>query len=357
MARPGTMPIVTGAGMYIRDLKIPRMLHTSILRSPHAHARITAIDTSRAEALTGVAAVLTYKNIPSAWPQSFGTKGHIKILSDKARFVGDPVAVVAAETEQIAESAASLISVTYEVLPAVFTAEDALKAGAPVLHEAFPGNVSPEDAYEFGDVDAAFGQSDTIVIEGSSALNDIPAVTYLEDSGTIAWWEGDKVTVIRTTNNSPGMVNRVAEFSGLPLSKIRALSPRYVGGCSNWKDWAVKDLEFAVALSKISGRPVAVFLDKEEQYLQYHKERAGISFKIGVKKDGTVVALDGEVIADASAYNYTADANEFITSLVTQANFPSMRFKQLKTAFTNNPPAAGAADGSIWKATGYSRLS
>jgi xanthine dehydrogenase molybdenum-binding subunit len=341
LPRPGAINVVTGAATYIRDLKIPRMLRTRILRSPHAHANITSIDTSKAEALPGVAAVLTYQNIPADWPDGFGQRSHIHILNSTVRFVGDPVAVVAAETDQIAEDALSLIEVEYEKLDAVFTTEDAINPDAPVLHQAFPGNIDPEDAYSFGDVDAAFAEADTVVTEASLSMSDIPAVNYVEDSGTIAWWEGDKVNVIRTTNNSPGMVGRGAQFTGLPETNIRALSPRYVGGCSNWKDWAVKDLEFSVALAKITGRPVAVFINKEEQYLQYHKERASAHVKLGLKKDGTAVAIDGEATGDATAYNYTADAIELVTSLVTQANVPNMRFKQLQTVFTNTPPGGG----------------
>ncbi|MCL2149404.1 MAG: molybdopterin-dependent oxidoreductase [Dehalococcoidia bacterium] len=342
LPRPGALPIVNGTAVYVRDLKMPGMLRTHILRSPHAHANIKSIDTTAAEQYPGVAAVLTYKNLPSEWPAGYGSGNHIRILNEKVRFVGDPVAVVAAETQAQAEAAIALIKVEYEELPAVFTIEDALRPGAPVLHEAYPSNTLPEAPYEYGDVDAAFAQPDVVTVEATSSfIAEIPSVGYIEDCGTIAWWEDDRVIVIRTTQNSPTTLSKIAQFTGLPVTKMRVMSPRFVGGSSNIKENALKDLEFAVTLSKLAGRPVGVFLSKEESFLQYHKERMSISYKFGLKPDGTLVAVDGAASGEGAAYNYTASANAAATHLCYVAYFPNLRFSQLNSVFTNNPPGGG----------------
>lgn len=342
LPRPGALPIVNGSAVYLRDMKVPGMLRSHILRSPHAHANIKSIDTSGAEQHPGVAAVLTYKNIPAEWPKGFGSGGHNRILGDRVRFVGDPVAVVAAETQAQAEAAAALIKVEYEVLPAVFTIEDALKPGAPVLHAAYKDNTVPDIPYGYGDVDTAFAQQDVITVEAdSNFISGIPSVGYIEDSGTIAWWEDDRVIAIRTTQNSPTNMNKIAQFTGLPVTKMRVMSPRFVGGSSNIKENGLKDMEFAVTLSKIAGRPVAVFLSKEESFLQYHKERLNTRYKIGLKKDGTLVAVDGSISGDASAYNYTASVSWAANHVCFLANSPNLRLNQLNTVFTNNPPGGG----------------
>ena len=342
LPRPGTLPIVNGTATYLRDLKISGLLQSHILRSPHAHAKIKSIDTSAAEKYDGVAAVLTYKNIPSEWPSGWGASRHISILSDKARFVGDPVAVVAAETKVQAEAAAALIKVEYEVLPSVLNIEDALKPNAPIIHEAFPDNTLPESPYEYGDVDSAFAQPDVVTVETTSNyIAEIPSVGYIEDCGSIAWWEGDRIVVVRTTQNSPTSASTVSQFTGVPVTKIRVMSPRFVGGSSNMKEHAVKDLQFAVTLSKLTGRPVAVLLSKEESFLQYHKERLSIHYKFGLKRDGTLVAIDGSATGESNAYNYTADALYAIDNLCYMAYFPNLRFRELKTVFTNTPPGGG----------------
>jgi len=342
LPRPDARPIVTGAAMYHRDIKIPNMLHTCILRSPHAHANIKSIDASEAEAFPGVAAVLTYKNIPAEWPKGYGKNQHLRILSDKVRFVGDPVAVVAAETKAIADHAVELINVEYEKLPAVFTTADALKPGAPIIHEEYPDNSIPESAYEYGDVEEAFAQPDVVIVETSSNLiAELPVVNLLEDSGTIAWFEGEKVFVLRPTQNSPSTLGKIADFTGIDVTNMRVMSPRFVGGSMNVKENGLKDLEFAVTLAKLTGRPVGVFLNKEEMFHQYHKERMGAQYKIGVKQDGTLMAVEGSATGDGTAYNYTAAANYCASQINYVANIPNLKFEKLNTAFTNVPPGGG----------------
>ena len=140
--RKDAVAIVTGKAQYIDDVELPRMLHGKVLRSPHPHALIKNIDTADAEKSRGVKAVLTHKNVPR-WMT--GTPRHVRVLDEKVRYVGDAVALVAAETEAMARDALALIEVAYEQLPAVYDVEDALKPDAPRLYDDFPGNLLPLD--------------------------------------------------------------------------------------------------------------------------------------------------------------------------------------------------------------------
>ena len=189
--RKDAREIVTGRAEYIDDLKMSDLLHAKVLRSPHAHAKIVSIDAGRAEALPGVAMVLTHHNAPD-W--KLGAPRDFTMLSAKVRFPGDAVAVVAAETPEIAEQALDLIEVTYNPLPAVFTAREALEPGAPQLYEQYPGNLLPGGYPPFGpkalsdvvrgDVQAGFAEAD-IVVSGTSSYENMPNPAPLEPPGVI----------------------------------------------------------------------------------------------------------------------------------------------------------------------------
>src|SRR5512136_1565655 len=167
--RRDAIEIVTGTAPFMDDLKFPNLLHGKVLRSPYAHANIKKIDKSKAEALTGVKAVVTWEDIPD-WRG--GTPRMVRVLDKKVRYVGDAVALVAAATEQIAEEALSLIGVEYEVLPAVFDIDSALKPDAPQLYEEFKGNIVPAGTPIYGpncltgvvrgNVDKGFAEAEVI---------------------------------------------------------------------------------------------------------------------------------------------------------------------------------------------------
>ncbi|MBN1626809.1 MAG: xanthine dehydrogenase family protein molybdopterin-binding subunit, partial [Deltaproteobacteria bacterium] len=167
--RKDARDIVTGRAGYLNDVRVPHMLYGRVLRSPHPHANIREIDTSRAEALAGVRAVLTYRNAPE-W--MVGNPLHLRVLGSKMRFVGDSVALVAAETEEIACAALEMIDVDYEVLPAVYDVEEAIKEGAPQLYDIYPRNIMPQIApfmgenvlqnIILGDTEGGFREADVI---------------------------------------------------------------------------------------------------------------------------------------------------------------------------------------------------
>ena len=192
MQRRDAAEIVTGAALYLDDLKFQNLLHGKVLRSPYAHALIKKIDTSKAEALSGVKSVLTWENVPD-WRG--GTPRKVPVLGKKVRYVGDAVALVAATTEQIAEDALDLIDVDYEVLPAVFDIDSALKSGAPLVYDEFPGNIIPGGTIAFGpnclkgvvkgDVEKGFAEAD-VTSEGTFGYENIPNALPPESVGAVA---------------------------------------------------------------------------------------------------------------------------------------------------------------------------
>ncbi len=293
--------IVSGAAAFISDLKMPGMLYGKVLRSPHAHAEILDIDTKAAEALPGVRAVVTYKNCPN-WKA--GHPKYVPVLERRLRFVGDAVALAAAETEEIAEEALRLIKVEYEVLPAVFDVEEAMREDAPQLHPQFPGNIVPRGFIAFGpatlqevvrgDVDKGFEEAD-FVTEGTYGYECIPNALPAEPPGAIALWEAaDRLTVWSATQ-SPFLVRNVIS-GAMDGVDIRSIASQ-CGGSFGSKNCATKPIFFAAALARAVGKgtPVRVAYSREE-HLTTYTVRFGsrIRGKVGIKKDGRVTAFSGD---------------------------------------------------------------
>ncbi len=311
--RKDATDIVTGKAKYIDDLELPRMLHGKVLRSPYPHALIKNINTSRAEKCRGVRVVLTYKNVPQ-WRT--GTPRHVAILDKKVRFVGDAVALVAAETAQMAQDALDLIDVTYEQLPAVFDVAEAIKTDAPQLYEEFPGNLMPLDvpvfgpqtlsAVELGDVEQGFKDSD-FISEGTFSYENIPNPLPLEPPGVVAEWSGlNSLTVWSATQSASW--HRFIMLSKMGWPDIRTISTQ-CGGSFGSKNYSAQPLFYAAALAKVVGRPVKVCFSKEEHFGAFVL-RLGSRFRgrIGIKKDGTVMAVQGEWLVDTGAFSDMAQA-------------------------------------------------
>ena len=206
--RKDGVEIVTGEAKFIADIKLPKMLFGKVLRSPLPHANIKNIDAGKAKRSDGVRAVLTYQDVPE-WKG--GMPAHVRILDRKVRFVGDAVALVAAETEEIALEALDGIEVEYEPLPAVYDVKEAMEPDAPQLYTQFPGNVLPNRCPGFGpksleeiamgNVEQGFKEAD-IIAEGTYAYENIPNPLTAEPPGAIAAWEGpDHLTVWSSAQN------------------------------------------------------------------------------------------------------------------------------------------------------------
>jgi xanthine dehydrogenase molybdenum-binding subunit len=312
--RKDAAEIVTGDAKYVGDLAQPGMLHAKVLRSPHAHAVIKRVDKSKALALPGVKAVLTWEDAPN-WKG--GTPRYTRILDQKVRYVGDAVALVAATTEQIAEEALDHIDVEYEVLPAVFDAEEALKAGAPQLYDEFPGNVvtpgvpffGPKSLKEvvMGDVEKGFAEADAIT-EGTFGYENLPNPLPPEPPGVIALWEKpNKVTVWVSSQGS--------YMDKITLTHVmdRQVDVRSIGGAcggsfgSKMMSWQVQT--YAALLSRATGKPVKYVMSKQEHIGAFTMRPASrMQAKVGMKKDGTVTAVSGRWVIDTGYYSMTTQS-------------------------------------------------
>jgi len=301
----------SGDAKYIGDLYRPKMLHAAVLQSPHAHARILRYDLAEALALPGVRAVVTGDDVSEANRMGAFIKDEHAIAKDKVRYVGEAVAAVAADTEAIARKAAQLILVEYEELPAVLTPEDALAPDAPAVHEdaaayfkvfdaGTEGNLCSRTSFHEGDIERGWRESDR-VFEGRYetqpqahvSIEPCGALAEIDPAGRITLWSANQ-SVFRVQAN-------VCESLGLPMSKLRCLTPRIGAGFGNKMEPHVQPLVALLAMK--ARRPVKLILSREQDF---EMVRARHPFKIrvktGVKNDGRLVAREVEVLLDGGAF-------------------------------------------------------
>lgn len=343
--------LATGQMLFADDFIMPGMLYIKILRSPHAHAVIEEIDISQAEKLPGVKLVLTYKNTPrniytsagQGWPEPSPYDTYM--FDSKVRYVGDKVAAVAAESEEIAQKALKLIKVKYRVLPAVLSAEDALKEGAPVIHDepeikgAYDPskNLAAHIDVKIGDVQKGFEESD-VVIERTyetqyvqqSPMEPHIAISYLDEYGRI---------VIRTSTQVPFHVRRiVAMMLGIPVRQIRVVKPRIGGGFGTKQEIVVEGICAFVTLK--TGRPARLLYTREEEFASSttrHPMR--ITMKLGAKRDGTLHAISMHILSNTGAYGshaLTVASNAGSKSLPLYNRAPHVEFTA-DVVYTNLP--------------------
>ena len=318
--RPDGVDKVTGRAQYGADVKLTGLLAGKVLRSPHPHARIRSIDTSKAESLPGVKAVVTAKDLPFASlskEELGGDYGRLKfasdhmIASDKALFKGHPVAAVAAVNAHVAESAMALIEVDYEVLPAVVDVREAMQEDAPLLHEELrtsamgeiadkPSNVAAHLSYEKGDVEQGFGEADVIVERELTTASVHQG--YIEPHNSTAMWNADgQLSVWTSTQGAFAVRAAVADVLRLPVSRVK-VTPMEIGGGFGGKITAYLDAITAL-LSRKAGAPVKQAMTRAEVF-----EASGpapgswMKVKVGAKNDGHLTAVQLEVAMDAGAY-------------------------------------------------------
>lgn len=306
--------LAKGKPAFTDDINLPGMLYAEMLTSPHGHARILHIDVSKARALPGVHAVLTYKDVPrvlyasggQSWPNP--TPWDQVSLDNKVRHVGDRVAVVAAETPEIAREAIKLIDVDYEVLPVVLDPRDAGKPGAPVIHDepdaygipdASRNLVNTVDA-TYGDVDSVFATCDRIF--ENTYYTPKQQQVHIEPHICITYWDEDERLVVRTSTQVPFHARRMlAPLIGLPIKRIRVIKPRIGGGFGGKQEMLIEDL--AAHLTLATNRPVKLEYSREQEFTSSRSRHPMyVTFKIGVMNDGTIRALDMSVISDTGAY-------------------------------------------------------
>ncbi len=312
--RKDGVEIVTGGARFVYDVTVPGMLYGYVVRSPHAHAIITNIDTDDARRAAGVKAVLTWRDAPD-WKG--GMTNSTPILDRKVRFVGDAVALIAATSRAEAEEAARLVRVEYEVLPAVFDVEKALEPGAPQLYDDYPGNVvtagvpgwGPKSlsAIIMGDTAAGFAEAD-VVVEGVARYENMPNPLPPESPGAIALWEEpNKLTVWVSDQAFYKHVGYLKRILGKD-AEIRTFGGP-CGGSYGSKSMSWQVQLHAALMSRATGKPVKLTLTREEHLATFVlRPGSRMKAKVGMKKDGTVTAISGTWLVDTGYYSQTTQA-------------------------------------------------
>jgi xanthine dehydrogenase molybdenum-binding subunit len=327
---------LTGAVQYLPDLEVPGMVWGKILRTTVPHARITRLDTRKAEALPGVLGVVTAANVEQ---RPFGyAKDHLALKGDVVRCIRDEVAAVAAETEATAEEACRLIEVEYAELPGVFDPAAALRPEAPRIHPQFPGNLV-NFAYKFnaGDVDRAFREAD-VVVEGTYTL---PYVTTacLGTMAALASWDTRGRLTMWSTTQIPFLYQKdLAEALGITGDRIRVIQPPVGGNFGRGLDLYPIDI-IAALLARHVGRPVKIVFDRDEEFLASPtREPCVFTLRTAARADGTLLGRDARVIIDNGAYVSWGSTTPYVM-MTTLAGFyrcPNVRFDSA-IVYTNNP--------------------
>ena len=353
--------LVQGKPAFAADFYRRGMLVAKVLLSPVAHARIKHIDASKARQLPGVAAVLTWEDIPRVIYSTAGQSDPIPgpldsfSLDNKVRFVGDRVAFVAAETEQIAEHALRLIEVEFEPLPALFDPGEAMQPSAPILHDepeyvnfadSDPSrNLAAEIRIDIGDVETGFAEADHIF----EAEYEVPKVqqAHIEPHVVVTYWDEDDRLVIRSSTQVPFHTRRIlAPVLGLPVKRIRVVKPRIGGGFGGKQEVLMEDV--AAHLTIATGRPVIFEYTREEEFIASRSRHPmRIRMKTGVKNDGVLTANAMYALSDTGAYGCHALTVTGNTGHKAMALYvgdgiyrqkPNIRF-YADIVYTNHPPA------------------
>jgi putative selenate reductase molybdopterin-binding subunit len=353
--------LAQGKPAFAADIEPRALLHAKVLRSLHAHARIKNIDASKARALPGVVAVLTWQDIPRVVYSTAGQSDPIPgpldcfSLDNKVRFVGDRVAFVAAETPEIAEKALGLIEVEYGTLPAILDMRDSMQAGAIQIHDE-PEYVNFADSdpkknlaahirIDIGDVEKGFAEADEIF----EAEYEVPKVqqAHIEPHVCVTYWDEDDRLVIRTSTQVPFHVRRMlAPVLGLPIKRIRVIKPRIGGGFGGKQEVLMEDV--AAHLTIATRRPVIYEYSREEEFIAARSRHPmRIRMKTGVKRDGTITANSMYALSDTGAngaHALTVTGNTGHKSMALYVGdgeyrkAPNIRF-YADIVYTSTPPA------------------
>jgi 4-hydroxybenzoyl-CoA reductase subunit alpha len=328
-----------GQTKFADDIVLPRMLFCKLLRSHLPHALIKSIDVSKALALPGVFAVLTGKDLPIPYGILPVSQDEHALCIEKVRFIGDPVAAVAAIDEDVAFDAMNLIEVEYEPLNTITTIEEAVLIDEPRIHDyGDVGNVHKKVSLEFGNVDEGFAEADlvredTFFYEGNTHLP-------MEQHAAVAHFDSDGKMTLWSSTQTPHYVHRaLAKVLGLPASHIRVIATPNGGGFGGKSDPFNHEV-VVCKLSMMTGRPVKVTLTREEVFY-CHRGRHPVLMRVktGVKTDGAITAMHFQSFLDGGAYGSYGVASTFYTGALQTVTYEVPRYKfQGLRAFTNKPP-------------------
>jgi putative selenate reductase molybdopterin-binding subunit len=349
-AKVDAIKLAKGNPAFVDDIEMRGMLYAKLLTSPHAHANILDIDDKAAVALPGVRAVIHYKNIErvkyASGGQSYPNPPPYDQVSfdTKVRYVGDRVAAVAADTLEIAEEALKLIKVEYDVLPAVFDEKEAIKPGAPVIHDEEDTldihdanhNIVHHIKAHLGDVEQGFQEADYL-FERTYYVHQVQQAP-IEPHIAISWWDEDERLVIRTSTQVPFHARRmVAPLLGLPVRQIRVIKPRIGGGFGVKQEMLIEDIVGHLTIK--TGRPVRMELTRSEEFRSSRtRHPQSITWKSGVMADGTLHSQKFSVVANTGAYGSHGLTVQTVTGLrgLSSYNCPNRQFDCI-VAYTNLP--------------------
>ncbi|MCC6778285.1 MAG: molybdopterin-dependent oxidoreductase [Hyphomicrobiales bacterium] len=329
---------VTGALKYAGDMVMPGMLHMAVLRSPHPHARIVAIDTRQAEAMPGIEGVITAADVPGH--DGFGVFVHDQpvMARDKVRYVGEAVAAIAAGDEVAAHRALATIKVDYAPLPAVFDPEEAMRPGAPVLHDYAPDNITTHIPLRVGDVATGFARSDLIVEETYSTQQVEHA--YLEPEAGLAYVDHDGVvTVVSPSQNITHHRHMLAQIIAKPINKVRFIMSPVGGGFGGKEDMIYQGMLAIMAMK--TRTPVRLVFTREESIIATAKRHPSRTFyRMGLKRDGRIQAVEIRMICDGGAYGLSTEGVMRKAAILGAGPYAIANIK-LDTygIYTNHPPS------------------
>ena len=340
----------TGAGKYTDDLSLPGMLIGKILHSPYPHARLRRIDTNGAEKLEGVVTVVVGEDAPN--PYGILPVGHDEhaLAVDKVRYVGDNVACVVAVSETVAEKALELIDVDYEVLPAYFDPEEAMKATTDLIHDNKPSNIEKDYHHVFGDPDRGFADADHVA-EARFIANEVTHAA-MEPHSTLASFEIDphtgkpgRLTVWSSTQVPYYLQHKLSLVLEMPMAQIRVIKPLVGGGFGGKSEVIPLEIIAAVAARKAKA-PVKITYTREEVFWAHRgRPRTIIDLKTGVKRDGRITAVKARVVQDGGAYCSYGVVTILYSGALLGAlyDIPNIQYDGYRVL--TNKPACGAMRG------------
>ncbi|MDH3255895.1 MAG: molybdopterin-dependent oxidoreductase, partial [Acidobacteriota bacterium] len=307
--------LLTGRALFVDDVNLPGMLHCAFVRSPHAHAKLGAIDVSRALERRGVAAVYTAKDLGAYWCHGpllvppppiercvFNERTQVPLAKDKVRYVGEPVALIVAESRYVAEDALADIDVDYQPLPAAVDTEASIAPGAPLVHDDLDANLSAHVIQEKGDYENALREADVVI--SRRLLYDRGTAAAMENRGVVADWDdrAQKLTVWDTTQAPIPIRNGLAGMLGLSESQVRVIAP-FIGGGFGPKIMMFYPEEMLIPWASLTlGRPVKWIEDREENFVATTQERGQVhDAEIALTSDGRILGVKDVFLHDNGA--------------------------------------------------------
>ena len=338
---------VSGRLRYAADMTMPGMLHVQVLRSPHAHARVVSIDTTAAEAMDGVESVITCADVPGIDGFGVFVNDQPIMARDKVRYVGEAVVAVAAEDPLVAARAVAAIKVTYEALPAVFDPDEAMRAGAPVLHEYAPDNITKHIPIRVGDAEKGFAESDLVVEETYSTQAIEHA--YLEPEAGLAYVDHDGVvTIVSPDQNVTHHRHMLARIIAKPISKVRFIMSPVGGGFGGKEDMIYQGMLALLAMK--TQRPVRLVFTREESIISTAKRHPSrTTLRMGLMKDGRIRALAMKMICDGGAYGLSTEGVMRKAAILAAGPYviPNVRVDTYGVYTNNTPSGAFRSFGAL----------